>query len=113
MYGGSIAVERQKYDPVMDWLSAYAERDAVVFGNDEVSHLVTIYTPQNVFFHRGVPATTLGASDERLLEILFTYYRLRGVTASEAQEIFFTLMRWRALPSLQKQPSILLFAGIA
>jgi len=85
--GGNIAIERQKYGPVMKWLSDNAEKEAVVFANDEASHLTVIYTPLNVFYHRAA-IYSLSATKMRLLEVLFTFYRLRGVSAKEAQEVF-------------------------
>ncbi|MDD3531288.1 MAG: hypothetical protein PHV99_01720 [Candidatus Pacebacteria bacterium] len=86
--GGAIAIERQQYGPVMKWLSAHAEKEAVVFANNEISHLTVIYTPQNVFYHR-VVGNSLAATKERLLEVVSTFYRLRGVGASDARRIFF------------------------
>ena len=86
--GGQIAINRQRYGPVMKWLSENAPKEAVVFGNDETSHLTVIYTPLNVFYHR-VAMNSLTATKDRLLNVLFTIYRLRGVGAKDAQEIFF------------------------
>lgn len=86
--GGKIAVNRQRYGQVMKWLSENAPKEAVVFGNDETSHLTVIYTPLNVFYHR-VAMNSLTATKERLLDVLFTIYRLRGVDVKEAREIFF------------------------
>lgn len=86
--GGQVAIERQKYGPVMDWLNTNATKEAVVLGNDETSHLTVIYTPLNVFYHRAGYAS-LVATKERLLDSIFTFYRLRGVEARDAKEIFF------------------------
>lgn len=86
--GGDIAVERQKYGPVMHWLSEHTQQEEVVLANDEVSHLTVIYTPLNVFHHRA-SIYSLAATKERLLEVLFTFYRLRGVTSAQAREVFF------------------------
>ncbi len=85
--GGMVAVERQKYGPVMAWLREHAQKEAVVLATDLPSHIVTIYTPLNVFFHRA-GYISLSATEERLLEQLFTFYRLRGVGESEALEVF-------------------------
>ncbi len=90
IYGGSIAVERQKYGPAMRWLSENADKDDVVLGNDEVSQLVTIYTPLNVFYHRAVSYSSLRATEERLFDMLFTIYRLSGVNDEKtAKEVFY------------------------
>jgi hypothetical protein len=86
--GGNIAVDRQRYGPVMDWLNAHAAKEAVLFGNDETSHLTVIYTPLNLMYHR-VAMNSLAATKERLLDVLFTFYRLRNVTRDNAREVFF------------------------
>lgn len=84
--GGKIALERQKYGPPMRWLSENPDKEAVVFATDLPSHIVTIYTPLNVFFHRA-GYISLSATEERLLDQLFTYFRLRGV-GKDAPEVF-------------------------
>ncbi|MDO8729225.1 MAG: hypothetical protein Q7K26_05085, partial [bacterium] len=86
--GGDIAIERQKYGPVIGWLNTNAQKEAVVLGNDETSHLTVIYTSLNVFYHRAA-IYSLSATKERLLNVLFTFYRLRGIGAEEAHEVFF------------------------
>ncbi|MEK7505342.1 MAG: hypothetical protein AAB597_00390 [Patescibacteria group bacterium] len=87
--GGAVAIERQKYGPVVDWLNKNATKEAVVFGNNEISHMVVIYTPLNVFYHRA-GMFSLASTKERLLDIIFTFYRLRGVSAKESEKLFFT-----------------------
>lgn len=86
--GGEVAIERQRYGPVMKWLDRNAEKEAVVFASNEISNLVTIYTSLNVFYHRGVCCTTLSATKSRLLDMMFPYYRLRQVDARSALEVF-------------------------
>ena len=86
--GGAIAVERQKYGPVMQWLNGNAEKEAVIFSSDFVSHLTVIYTPQNVLYHRALCCTTLWATNERVLDILFLFYRLRDVDAASTLQTF-------------------------
>lgn len=86
--GGDIAIERQRYGPIMNWLNANATKEAVVFGNDESSHITVIYTPLNVFYHRA-SIYSLAATKERLQDVLFAFYRLRGVTREDAREVFF------------------------
>lgn len=84
---GIVAVERQKYGPVMDWLNQNAVKEEMVLSNDSISYLVTIYTPLNVFYHRGAPFM-LSATKERLLETtIFTFYRLRGVGDKEIRDV--------------------------
>ncbi|MEK7614410.1 MAG: hypothetical protein AAB428_01965 [Patescibacteria group bacterium] len=86
--GGNVAIERQKYGPVMRWLNENSEKEAVVLANNEASHLTVIYTPLNVFYHRA-GMFSLAATNDRLLDTLFTFYRLRGVSAKGAREVFF------------------------
>lgn len=86
--GGSVAVERQKYAPVMAWLNAHGEKEEMVLGNDETSHLTVIYTPLNVLFHRAVCCTTLSATDEQMLDTVFLFYRIRGVGVDTVNEVF-------------------------
>ena len=86
--GGSIAIERQKYGPVMIWLNENVEKEKVVYGNDETSHITVIYTPLNVFYHRAA-VYSLSATKARLLDVLFSFYRLRGISAKDSTEVFF------------------------
>ena len=53
-----------------------------------MSHLTVIYTPLNVFYHRAAYAT-LAATRERLLNVIFTFYRFRGVDADNARKVFY------------------------
>lgn len=87
--GGEIAIERQKFGPVMDWLNQNVEKETMVFGNDETSHITVIYTPLNVFYHRALPFASLSATKARQLETLFTFYRLENVTADTAHDVFY------------------------
>ncbi|MBI2042705.1 MAG: hypothetical protein HYT21_03110 [Candidatus Nealsonbacteria bacterium] len=80
-------IDKQKYGPVMDWLNENAEKDAVVFSNNKTAHMVVIFTPLNVFYHSS-SRYCLVSTKERLLNNLFLYYRLDGVAAEEAQELF-------------------------
>lgn len=86
--GGEVLIERQKYGPVMKWLTENTQKEEVVFANDEISHLTVIYTPLNVFYHRSGYAS-LAATHERLLDSILTFYRLRGVTTDEAESLFY------------------------
>ncbi len=86
--GGSVATERQKYGPVVDWLNENTEKEEVVFANNETSHMVVIYTPLNLFYHR-VTFISLSATKERLLDGIFSFYRLRGVNENNVREVFF------------------------
>jgi len=71
----------------MDWLNENGAKEEVVFANEEVSNLVAIYTSLNVFHHRS-DQLFLSATDERLRDIVFTFYRLRGVDSDNVKEVF-------------------------
>lgn len=86
--GGNIAIERQRYGPVMKWLAEKAPKEAVVFANNEISHLTVIYTPLNVFYHRAASFSSFFATEARQQEILFSFFRLRRVGAETAMEAF-------------------------
>lgn len=83
-----VNIEKQEYGPVMDWLNQNAEKDEVVLtNNDKAARLIIIYTPLNLFYHPSA-GLSLSATKERLLDILFLFYRLGGVGAEESQKIF-------------------------
>lgn len=86
--GGNVAIERQKYGPVVRWLNEYAGKEDVVLSNNEMSHMVVIYTPLNVFYHRAA-MYSLSATKERLSDIIFSFYRLRGIGVEDSRETFF------------------------
>jgi hypothetical protein len=86
--GGHVAIERQRYAPVMHWLSTHAHSESVVFANEETSHITVIYTPLNVFYQE-VAHASLVATDARMMDIIFTYYRLRGVDRENVRETFY------------------------
>lgn len=71
----------------MDWLNTHAEKESVVFANELTSNIVVIYTPLNVFHHHA-DHLTLPATDARLQDLIFTYYRLRGVGEENVEEVF-------------------------
>lgn len=85
--GGYIAIERQRYGPVVKWLSEFAEKETVVLGNNEASQMIVIYTPLNVFYHRSAQLF-LSATEERLLDSVFTLFRLDRVGVGGAREVF-------------------------
>ena len=80
-------IDKQKYGLVMEWLSQNGPKEAVVFANDQGSDLTVIYTPLNVFHHFKGPLS-LAASEDRVREALFTYYRLEGIEKEDAQKLF-------------------------
>lgn len=87
-YGEQAVLKLQRFGPALTWLQENSTPEEVVLAADMPSHLVTIYTPLNVYYHRaGFHA--LVATRERMLEQLFTFYRLQGVGADTAREVFF------------------------
>ena len=86
----SEAIYYQRYGPIVDWLNANAQKEEVVFANADISNLIVIYTPLNVFHVMPEIVTiSFAASEDRLLNTLFLLYRLDGVGEDEAQEVFF------------------------
>ena len=92
--GLAASVEKQKYGPAMKWLSEFAPKESVVFADERGSDLTVIYTPLNVFHHFKGPLS-LAASEERVRDALFTYYRLEGIGKKDAKEIFHNQERVR------------------
>jgi hypothetical protein len=84
----SEALQKQRYGPVMEWLNENAEKEEVVLATEELSRLIVVYTPLNVFYHRAA-MYSLTTSNDRLLNTFFSFYRLNGVGEDEAQESFF------------------------
>ena len=81
-------VALQRYGPVMDWLSENSQKDEVVFSDSQTAQLIVIYTPLNVFYH-STAKYSLAATNERLANALFLYYRLDNVTGEQAKDVFF------------------------
>lgn len=83
------ALRYQRYGQVMDWLNDNGQKDEVAFANGELSQVVTIYTPLNVFQHFTIDIS-FAATQDRLLDTLFARYRLAGVGPDQARDIFFS-----------------------
>ncbi|MFH1575552.1 MAG: hypothetical protein ABIB55_01240 [Candidatus Nealsonbacteria bacterium] len=79
--------EQQKYGPLMAWLNQNAQKDEVVFTNNDTAYFTVIYTPLNVFYHSSAKYTLAG-THERLLNAIFLYYRLDGVNNDNVERIF-------------------------
>lgn len=86
--GGAVMIDRQRYAPMLDWLNKNTPKDAVVYAEDMVSHIIVIYTPLNLFQHRS-DQLMLSASDKRMEDIFFTRIRLEGITDENAREYFY------------------------
>ena len=86
--GGQIAIERQKYGPVMDWLNSNAKKEAQIFGNDATADMTVLYTSLNVLYHAGICCTSISVTKSTLYETLFIFFRLNEVDAQSAYEAF-------------------------
>ena len=86
--GGEIAIERQKYGPVMDWLNSNVEKEAQIFGTNDTAEMIVLYTSLNVLYHDGICCTSISVTKSTLHETLFTFFRLNGVDTQSAGEAF-------------------------
>ena len=86
--GGQIAIERQKYGPVIDWLNSNARKEAQIFGNDVTADMTVLYTSLNVLYHPGICCTSISVTKSILHETLFVFFRLNEVDAQSAYEAF-------------------------
>ncbi len=78
-------LSEQRYAPVVEWLNVNAEKEEVVLAASELPSILSIYTFLNQFspdYHY------LSASNERILNSLFLFYRLDGVKGEEAKDLF-------------------------
>jgi len=82
-----MALQYQKYGQAIDWLNTNTIKDEVVFSNYELSQIIAIYTPLNVFHHWTIDIS-FSATEDRLLNTLFLLYRLDGVGKEDAREVF-------------------------
>jgi len=78
---------QQRYGPIMDWLNGNSKNDEVVFANDDISHFVVTYTPLYVFSH-STAKFSLAASEDRLTNSTFLFYRLGGLKAEDVVQTF-------------------------
>ncbi len=83
----SLIYDQQRYGPLMRWFNEHAQKEDAVLANEPISSVIIIYTPLNVAHHRGAPLT-LPATEERILDSLFMFYRLSGLSAADAKDAF-------------------------
>lgn len=86
-FNQEMIVDSQRYGSVLNWLSQNAEKEEVVFSDARAASFIVVYTPLNVFYHP-VARQSLAATNERLENTIFLYYRLDGLGSSQAKEIF-------------------------
>lgn len=77
----------QRYAPVVEWLNANTAKEEVVLADPHQADILSIYTSLNLFY-TSFSFHYFSASTERLLDSLFLFYRLDGVSREEAKELF-------------------------
>jgi len=78
----------QRSGPVTEWLNSNAKKEEVVLADIHQSDIVSIYTSLNQFYAFSSPYY-FAASNERVLNALFLFYRLDGLKGEDAQALFF------------------------
>jgi len=76
----------QRYGPVVEWLNVNTEKEEVVLAAPKQLDILLIYTSLDSFYPNG--CFYLSASNERLLNALFLFYRLDGVSGEAAYNLF-------------------------
>lgn len=77
----------QKYGPVAMWLRENSQKDQVFLAEPYQADILSIYTPLNPFYsNHGY--LYLAASNQRILDALFLFYRLDGVSGQAAGDVF-------------------------
>lgn len=68
-------VEVQKYASLFDWLNEHTEKESVVYASQGISHLIPLYTANNIFYAR--EANLFFLSNEEVYErfIINNYYK--------------------------------------
>jgi hypothetical protein len=73
---GSISeydVRVQSYRPAIDWLNEHAQKDSVVYANEELSNLITVYTSANVFFSGNI-SSFICTNQEVVRRFIYNYF---------------------------------------
>ena len=83
-----VVTEEQRYGPIIDWLNKNAKKDEVVFATDNLPGLILSYTPLNVNYFYPFSFFYLCCPAEYISQNLFLYYRLDGLEAKDAKEVF-------------------------
>jgi len=68
----------QSYGKVTEWLSNNSKKDDVVYADESIAQLFTMYT--SLYLYSAIPASIYPVPKDRLLHNIFTRLRLNGVT---------------------------------
>lgn len=80
-------LSEQRYAPVVQWLNTNAGKDEVVLADKRSSAFISIYTSLNLF-DGPQGYYYISASQEKMLDSLFLFYRLAGLKSEDAKVIF-------------------------
>lgn len=78
----------QEYGPIVEWFNAYAQKDEVFLANELPSDILLTYTSLNAFY-TSRSSIYYSASNEKIAEAMFLFYRLDGLEGKDAQSFFF------------------------
>ncbi|MDO8264965.1 MAG: hypothetical protein Q7T34_01180 [Candidatus Parcubacteria bacterium] len=81
------SIYQQRYGPIMAWLDDNSEKEEIVFANNDISHFIVTYTSLYVFSH-STAKFSLAASEDRLTNNLFLFYRLTGLKTEDVEKTF-------------------------
>ena len=77
----------QRYAPIVEWLNNNTKKEEVVLTDFHQSEILSIYTSLNQFYSL-LGRYYFSASNERILNSLFLFYRLDGLRGEEAKTFF-------------------------
>ena len=77
--------EYQNYGEIFNWLKQNAPRDSVIYGNDEISDLISAYTPFFVYWN-GHAGDSVYPPMERKERVYFIRMRLNNVGVQDAEK---------------------------
>ena len=80
-------LRNQRFAPIIEWLNTNAEKEEVVLTDLTLAELIPTYTSLNSF-DGSSSYYYLAASNERMLESLFLFYRLDGLEGKDARDFF-------------------------
>ena len=68
-------IDMQRYAVVLDWLDNNTDKESVVYANQDISHLIPLYTADNIFYAR--EANLFFLPDEEVFErfVINNYYQ--------------------------------------
>lgn len=78
----------QRYSPVIKWFNAHAQKDEVFLADPHQGDVLSVYTPLNAFYNYR-SCIYFSASNERIINALFLFYRLNGLAGEDAKDLFF------------------------